>query len=83
VKKVSDNVEYDNVVKIPTIATVNPCSKVISERNQLKEALIETAALIENMVSDLDEEFLLYYSEYRKVLKKAREALKINLKAEL
>ena len=82
-KKVSDNVEYDNVVKIPTIATVNPCSKVISERNQLKEALIETAALIENMVSDLDEEFLLYYSEYRKVLKKAREALKINLKAEL
>jgi hypothetical protein len=25
----------------------------------------------------------LYYSEYRKVLKKAREALKINLKAEL
>jgi hypothetical protein len=46
-----------------------------AKHDRLRAALEETTALIENMVSDLDTEFLLYYSEYRPVLKQARAAL--------
>ena len=41
----------------------------------LYEALEDAAALIENMVSDLDFEFLSYYSEHRAVIKQNKAAL--------
>jgi hypothetical protein len=45
---------------------------------QLEEALYESAALNLNWMSNADASDLEYYSEYKRVINKAKEALKLS-----